>query len=180
MNKTISRWMLPMAVLLGFSPLSVGETFTTFDVPKAIYTYADAINASGQIIGFYVDSTNVHGFLRQADGSFVVVDPPGANGTIAIAINGSGQISGYYEDASSVLHSFLRQPDGTYVTIDPPSSDGTIVGAMNDAGQIVGFFQHITLHYHYGKNVGYSRGADGAFVNFHVGTSDNTYAYGVN
>src|SRR5215470_8188969 len=145
MSKSICQTILAVVVMFALSSMSHAASFTTFDVPNAIYTFADAINASGQIIGFYVDNTNVHGFLRQTDGSFVTVDPPGANGTIAIAINGPGQISGYYEDAASVLHSFLRQPDGTYIILDPPSSDATYVGAMNDAGQVVGFFQHITL-----------------------------------
>jgi hypothetical protein len=41
---------------------------------------ADAINSSGQVAGWWTDSSNVrHGFTRDASGSFVTFDAPGAS-----------------------------------------------------------------------------------------------------
>ena len=41
--------------------------YTTFDNPSAtIGTFGNAINDSGQIVGYYQNSTSLHGFLYSA------------------------------------------------------------------------------------------------------------------
>jgi probable HAF family extracellular repeat protein len=81
-------------------------SFTTIDVPGALYTYPTGINDSGQIVGFYRDaSSTLHGFLLD-NGSYTTLDVPGAYLTEAYGINDSGQIVGYYEDAAGG-HGFL-------------------------------------------------------------------------
>ena len=43
--------------------LDTSGSFTTIDVPGSTSTGVFGINNSGQIVGRYVDSTGVHGFL---------------------------------------------------------------------------------------------------------------------
>ena len=38
-------------------------TFTTLDVPGAIFTAAVGINNAGQVVGFFRDSSGQHGFV---------------------------------------------------------------------------------------------------------------------
>jgi hypothetical protein len=41
-------------------------TFTTIDGPGATFTFASGINAAGDIVGFYEDSSGTgHGFVAQ-------------------------------------------------------------------------------------------------------------------
>ena len=56
---------------------SSSYTFTSFDVPNAASTRAHGINARGQIVGRYIDSSgHHHGFLLSADGTtFTTIDP---------------------------------------------------------------------------------------------------------
>jgi hypothetical protein len=54
------------------------ETFTTIDVPGAVdSTSAGGINARGQLVGGYFDSTRNRGFLLDR-GIFSTIDFPGA------------------------------------------------------------------------------------------------------
>jgi hypothetical protein len=61
----------------GRPPLSTGYhgfiddkgTFTTIDAPGASYTDIAAINAGGEVAGYYDDSTGVHGFTATPTGN---------------------------------------------------------------------------------------------------------------
>jgi WD40 repeat protein/serine/threonine protein kinase len=75
-------------------------SYTTLDVPGALYTYASGINASGQIVGTYYDAAKgIHGFLLN-QGNYTTLDVPGSAWTQAHAINDSGQIVGSYRDGA--------------------------------------------------------------------------------
>jgi len=121
-----------------------GGTYTTIDVPGARDTYVTAINNSGQIAGYIVDSNgNYHDFLLSG-GTFTTFDPPGSNlqSTSVTAMNDSGQMVGYFEDASFHDHGFLFS-GGIITTIDAPGSTGSFGTepiAINDSGQIAGSF----------------------------------------
>ena len=56
-----------LALGLMLSPMGQAKadyTFTMFDVPGSLVTYANGINASGQIVGYYGDAVGgSHGFL---------------------------------------------------------------------------------------------------------------------
>jgi uncharacterized membrane protein len=75
---------------------------------------AGGINDSGQIVGFYIDSSGIdHGFL-DSNGHYTTLNDPSAGtgsgqGTLAFGINDSGQIVGEYYDSSGVQHGFLDQ-----------------------------------------------------------------------
>ena len=61
-------------------------------------------------MGGFIDSTGIHGYLLDKDGSFTTIDVPGTNVTIALGINPSGQIVGTFADSSGVVHGFLASP----------------------------------------------------------------------
>ena len=60
-------------------------TFTTFDVPGAVLTIAQGINARGDIVGFYNDAgLKRHGFLMR-DGVFTTIDNPALSITFTMS-----------------------------------------------------------------------------------------------
>src|SRR2546423_651341 len=114
-------------------------TYTTLDDPLAtrVGTIAQGINATGQIVGYYTASVNLHGLLFSG-GTYTTLNDPLATGlTVASGINDMGQIVGFYDNDSG-RHGFLYS-GGTYTTIDDPlgASDTRAFG-INAAGQIVG------------------------------------------
>src|SRR5262245_4939596 len=118
-------------------------TFTTIDVPGARSTFADAINNTRQIVGFFVDINGVsHGFLWE-QGRLTVIDAPEATWTFASAINTSGQIVGSFKEVHGDGHGFLWE-QGRLVPIDIAGSNNTIAVAINDRGQILGSLTHAT------------------------------------
>jgi uncharacterized membrane protein len=94
-------------------------TYTFFEPPQAVSSFAEGINDNGVIVGEYRDANLVrHGYIRQADGSFVSFDEPNAAqvpttsvnlGTEPRRINLSGEIVGLYSDSAGVRHAFIRQ-----------------------------------------------------------------------
>jgi probable HAF family extracellular repeat protein len=114
-------------------------TYTDIDVPGANnFTAATAINAAGQIVGYFQDGSGTHGFL-DVNGTFTTLnDPLATNGTAATGINDQGQIVGYYNDNVGA-HSF-RYSGGVYTTIDFPGTNATRAYGINNAGQIVGTY----------------------------------------
>jgi probable HAF family extracellular repeat protein len=98
------------------------------------------INARGQIVGYYNDSTGFfHGFVYSG-GTFTTLDNPlGVGGTSLTGINDAGEIVGLYGDDIGT-HGFLYS-GGTFTTIDYPTSPGnTRVYDISNSGQIVGYY----------------------------------------
>jgi len=110
----------------GYFRLARDGVFTSFDAPlpgggTAVGTEAHYGNDHGQIVGPYCPVTSclvpgeIHGYLRQKDGTFVLIDVPpefGAVATAAGSINNAGSIVGDYITLSPVptRHGFLRTP----------------------------------------------------------------------
>lgn len=185
-NTTLFSLMLAMSAIFCARAEAGGAVsqIITFDVPGSscqpafiFCTQAFAMNASGAVVGWYADATQaMHGFLRQADGSFVGIDPPGATCGAVLrlcsqpaGINQAGAITGFYVDANSAGHAYIRDPDGEYTTFDFPgafcctsssaiSSDGTVIGSYLDAN----FLEH-----------GFIRTKDGKFTTVDVPTGVN-------
>jgi uncharacterized membrane protein len=105
------------------------DFFTAIDDPSATRgTFADGINAAGQIVGAFNEATRFDGFVRNSDGTFISLnDPSGTFGTEANGINRSGDIVGSYDDGSGG-HGFLFTGDpagiGRFFTLDDPSRTG--------------------------------------------------------
>jgi hypothetical protein len=130
----------PLLVALAFLsavPLAANaqHVFSTIDFPGATLTEPTAVNASGEIVGFYVDSTgNTEGFLisRETFQIFAArLDISSAYG-----IKDNGQIVGIYVDTSGVDHGFPLS-GGTYTTIDVPFAGAfdTVLADINSSGE---------------------------------------------
>jgi probable HAF family extracellular repeat protein len=127
-----------LGLMLSVPSQSLAFTFTTIDVPGAVYTTAYGINAAGQIVGFFQDAAVGHGFVKDG-ATFTTIDVPGAVFTSADAINDAGQIVGTFMSSDGTHHGYIR--DGAaFTTIDVPGAVSTEAFGINDAGQIVGTF----------------------------------------
>src|SRR5262245_24790974 len=111
-------------------------TFTPFDVPGATQTTPFGINDAGQIVGFLLDGTGVHGFVGSG-GSFAPIDVPGGMNTQARGINDAGQVVGFFDHGQEDQHGFLLD-GGSFTPVDVPGACGTGPDGINDAAQIVG------------------------------------------
>ncbi len=125
-------------------------TYTTLDDRLFTnFTVANGINDTGQIVGYYQDSSfHLHGFLYSGGAYTTVDDPLGTNVTLANGINDTGQIVGYYADSSAVTHGFVYN-DGKYTTIDDPlGTEGNGANGINATGQIAGYYFDSSFHLH--------------------------------
>jgi len=146
----------PDGVSQQFSVPVPGENSRDFNFA----TVADAINAGGTIIGWYINCENAcgytvtGGYIRSPQGVFTFFSPPGTLLTVPepgittgagsltaphwLSINSDGSIAGSYIDAHQVQHGFVRCPSGDTTSFDPPNGKMTTATAINDAGAIVG------------------------------------------
>jgi hypothetical protein len=91
--------------------------YATINYPGSTFTFAGGANAPGDIVGVYVDATNVdHSFLL-SNGVFTSFDPSFALVTVvfseATGINPGGIIVGVYAtstDPANVFHGYIRTP----------------------------------------------------------------------
>ncbi len=67
-----------------------------------------AINDSGYIVGYWVDS-RAHAFVIHLPDIFVSYDVPGAVGTVFSGINSDGVIVGTYTDREHEIHVLIAQ-----------------------------------------------------------------------
>ena len=96
--------LLTLGLLLGQLPRRPGRVFYlhAHRLPGASDTLASGITPSGQIVGVYVDSTGVHGFLYDR-GVFTPIDVPGAFDTQAYGISPSGRSWGSTAIARGIM-----------------------------------------------------------------------------
>jgi probable HAF family extracellular repeat protein len=137
----ILRASFVAAIIAGLSTAASAQNFVTIDFLGAIYTEADGINDSGQIVGTYLDAGfTSHGFLKTGK-NFSSIDFPGAPYTeIDGGINSSGQIVGWYSYGGNQEHGFLYA-GGNFSTIpDFPGAVYTQAQGISDSGQIVGTY----------------------------------------
>ena len=149
-----SRTLLSLiALLCCVLPLAAQTpSFTSFDAPDAGHgvvqgTVPWAINQSGVIAGYYIDSSNlVHGFVRTSAGVITEFDATGLSSTYVSGINRKGQIVGngaHPAGHTNYVHGFLRNPNGNFIHIDPAGPNGsqnTVNLAINDSGEISGTY----------------------------------------
>ena len=126
---------------LTFSSLLFAEdyTFLRIDFPGSTLTYANGINARGDIVGRYDDAHGrTHGFLLRK-GVFTTLDFPGAPYTAARAINARGDVTGRVQHGDDNDHGFLLR-DGNFTQIDFPNALTTTPRGINNAGDVTGNF----------------------------------------
>ncbi len=86
-----------------------GGTYSSFDPPGSVGTFATAINNSGEIAGTYIDGSNkTHGFVLKS-GAFSIIDFPGASLTQVTGVNDKGQIVGWGE-MGLMVENFIGTP----------------------------------------------------------------------
>ena len=158
---------------LAMSPLLVAAQyrFVTIDFPGSVFTQARGINALGDIVGSYTDTSDVaHAFLLRK-GVYTNIDVPNAAVTLgARAINAQGDIVGSFLDASSSPHGYLLS-DGQFTQIDYPGASGSFSFGINNAGHITG------SHFDASGNESGFIFKGGVFKDVHVPGSFTTAAY---
>jgi hypothetical protein len=156
-----------------------GGVFTTLDLPFAgnYGATANGINNSGQIVGFYSDSTTGHAFVKSG-GNYATVDVPGAELTYANGINDAGDVAGYYNGYLDVggtsvfgMYGFVKSAGG-YRTINVPGAIFTQAYGINNSGQVAGTFVDSTGSHGFIED-------DGVFTILNH-PSSGTYVYGIN
>jgi probable HAF family extracellular repeat protein len=109
-------------------------------------TQPNAINNSGEIVGFYFDASGVRHSYLQIGSQYTTIDPPNEStvnpSSLATGINAEGQIvGGYHGTDGGRNHGYLLS-GGQYTPIDDPlavhGTHGTRAFGISAAGQIVG------------------------------------------
>ncbi len=115
-----------------------------FDVPDAISTYVDDINAAGLIVGSYLDKYNVyHGFIHFPDGSFYDIDVPGIpkpEYLFVNAINDAFVIVFRAKVEDDIERSYVLHPNGKPVELRYPGSVETVLRDIDTQGNIYGYY----------------------------------------
>jgi probable HAF family extracellular repeat protein len=133
----IALFWVPLVQAQSHSVISGANlTFTTIDVPGAVFTVVSGINGMGDMVGGY--STNFepkyHGFLYR-NGTFTYFDYPGRPSTRAEGINDSGLIVGW---AGGYVGPGFLYDGTTFTTIRRGDDDRTFVMGINNVGDLVG------------------------------------------
>jgi len=112
-------------------------TFATIDAPNAVMTVATDINAHGDIVGAWDDTSGTRrGFLLRHR-AFTTIEFPGAILSNATGINAAGEIVGRYTSADGVRHGFLLR-HGVFSTIDFPEATRTRLSGINARAEVTG------------------------------------------
>ncbi len=126
------------------TPLVHGQaTITPFDPVGSINTVPYAINADGDIAGFFENASHAgSAFLRsgKSPNAIVTFNVENSPLTVPASINASGVITGLYFDANHAQHGFVRDAAGAITTFDVPDSASTIPTSVNASGAITGYF----------------------------------------
>ena len=121
---------------------------TIIEYPGAVETFADFVNASGTIVGSYIDTDGIyHGYLRHSNGSFTSFDLPGASQLEYFLVHGINDIGTYVSRAKymgDIPRSYvatargeeeLRFPGSTITAVWNINQDGSVVGHYTSADE---------------------------------------------
>ena len=154
--------------------------FTTIDVPGAVFTIINGINASGRLAGTYSiagDPKPNHAFFW-SKGDFTTLDPLGATRSQGGFLNAQGEVVGTYRDEFEKRHGFIWRK-GNFTTFNVPGDHpvlGTVALGINDIGQIVGNYVAAKDN----QRHGFLRSSKGDFTTLDVPGADITIAQGIN
>jgi hypothetical protein len=110
---------------------------TTVMYPGAVSTHAFGISASGEIVGYYVDTDNISHAFTDTGGVYTNIDFPGAGNGVAFDINDGGEVVGSYGDSAGKVHNFLLS-GGAYTSFDYPGGAPSEAAGISNTGEIVG------------------------------------------
>jgi uncharacterized membrane protein len=132
-----------LIVLVALAHPALAQRYTSFDYPGAASTTPQGINATGDVVGYYLDSKNVrHGFLLRA-GTFSSIDYPSAIDTTVRSINANGDMVGTHFEVNTMpgvtARGFLLEA-GKFTEIMYPGHLNTIAQRITDEGVILGCY----------------------------------------
>ena len=139
MKKQFTILLVIVLMLVGYGQVIAATQYTITDLGTlgGTYSYANAINDSGQIVGesTFTDG-NYRAFLYK-NGLMADVGTLGGVSSSALAINNQGQIAGYARTSDNKSHAFLWD---NFTMKDLGSLNGYHSSArgINEIGQIVG------------------------------------------
>jgi uncharacterized membrane protein len=117
--------------------------FTTVDFPGSVATTAFGVNARGEIVGSYRDTSNrTHGFVKTGD-LFRPINYPGAIFTDARGISPAGEVVGSYRlpgEPAVNFHGYLLTRGGEFRPINFPGHINTIVQRISPDGTVLGCY----------------------------------------
>ena len=182
--RRITRWAgwpgaaLAIAMVSGAEARAGGLTYTTIAPAGAMLSNADGITSTGQIVGYYTDSSdNEHGFLYDGT-TFKNIDYPGANTTISLGVNSSGsQIVGVWNNGGPSNGYLYNVSGASFSTIADPAGTGTRPTGVNNSGTVVGFYNDTTS----GHQEGFVyNGTSYTPLNVTLSGATATFAQGIN
>jgi hypothetical protein len=122
--------------------VSLRGTITLFAVPDATATFAYQLNATNDIIGYYLDGTGIaHGYTRDPSGNLTFpIDVPGASATFLLGNNDSNWGVGRYTDESGATHGLFFLTSTEIQSYDYPGATYTSLTGINKDGFICGYY----------------------------------------
>jgi hypothetical protein len=143
--------------------------YVTIHVPGSTATIPQALNASGEVTGYFYDGSHYQGFIY-SNGVYTTIAPPGStDDTFPQGINDSGEVVGY--DPSGT-HSFIYN-NGVYTTVTPPGSQGALALGINASREVTGYFSSGGLYEGFIYN-------NGVYTTLDVPGSRRTFSYRIN
>ncbi len=139
-------------------------SYLQIQAPNAVTTLISGLNSKGQVGGIFYPNGPAEGYVRNADGTYVILNPPGSTGMANIVgINESGQVAGNVY-ISGTLTPFFWDPaqPGTYVTFSVSGGKNTAAAAINDSGQVAGIYTDSKNN----EGLGFLRNADGSISTY--------------
>jgi uncharacterized membrane protein len=117
-------------------------TFEALEYPGANSTVASDIGDDGTVVGWFVDSAGMHGFVYRA-GTFTPVRYPGAVRTQLAGIGADGSTVGAYRregEPQHAFHGFLLTPGGEFIEIRHPDHPYSMAQRILGDGSVVGCY----------------------------------------
>ncbi len=117
----------------------IDGTYSVFDAPGASVTTATAVDAAGDVAGYYRDlSGGTHGFVY-SNGTYTTVNAQGLfPATFITSINFDGGIAGYFHNNTGT-HGFVLS-DGVFSVLTGSLAVTTKSEAINASGVVVGTY----------------------------------------
>jgi hypothetical protein len=139
LTTTIHRVLMAGSLCLGSSAaLAQTYTFQYITPPGAVQTDPLAVNDSGEVLGYWYDSSYTrHPFTFQ-NGTLTSFSFPQGSGIVALGLNNKGDVAGDYTDSSGNEDGFIYTHKGKLITLQLPGASATYVDAINDSDEVAG------------------------------------------
>lgn len=135
-------YLTPDASDMGFGFIATASgdpiSFAPAD-PATTQWVVEGINDRRVVVGWAVDPSGNHGFVRRSDGSFVNVAYPGARVTHLFSINDCGLFAGWWS-AAGIRHGLYGRADQLN-SFDLPGAVSVSAYGINGRGQVTGEWQ---------------------------------------